>query len=100
MIGNNMSTLGVPASRLDNGFNTLSTALVWFPTGDFERGFNGQGWGDFEHHEKFSTRLGVHFSRSNENKESQPDAEQFENTQLRLPISSHRESPSRMRDIA
>jgi hypothetical protein len=84
MIGNNMSTLGVPASRLDNGFNTLSTALVWFPTGDFERGFNGQGWGDFEHHEKFSTRLGVHFSRSNENKESQPDAEQFENTQLRL----------------
>ena len=84
MLGNNMSTLGVPASRLDNGFNTLSTALIWFPTGDFERGFSGQGWGDFEHHEKLSTRLAVHFSRSNENKESQPDSEQFENTQLRL----------------
>ena len=84
MLGNNMSTLGVPASRLDNGFNTLSTALIWFPTGDFEKGFSGQGWGDFEHHEKFSTRLAVHFSRSNENKESQPDSEQFENTQLRL----------------
>lgn len=84
MVGNNMSTLGVPASRLDNGLNTLSTALIWFPTGDFERGFNGQGWGDFEHHEKFSTRLAVHFSRSNENRESQPDSEQFENTQLRL----------------
>ena len=84
MVGNNMSTLGVPASRLDNGFNTLSTALIWFPTGDFEKGFSGQGWGDFEHHEKLSTRLAVHFSRSNENKESQPDSEQFENTQLRL----------------
>ena len=84
MLGNNMSTLGVPASRLDNGLNTLSSALIWFPTGDFERGFSGQGWGDFEHHDRFSTRLAVHFSRSEENKESQPDSEQFENTQLRL----------------
>jgi len=84
MLGNNMSTLGVPASRLDNGINTLSSALIWFPTGDFEKGFSGQGWGDFEHHDKFSTRLAVHFSRSEENKESQPDSEQFENTQLRL----------------
>jgi hypothetical protein len=84
MLGNNMSTLGVPASRLDNGFNTLSSALIWFPTGDFEKGFSGQGWGDFEHHEIFSTRLAVHFSRSDENKESQPNSEQFENTQLRL----------------
>ncbi|HEX6648376.1 MAG TPA: hypothetical protein VF075_02510 [Pyrinomonadaceae bacterium] len=84
MLGNNMSTLGVPASRLDNGFNTVSSALIWFPTGDFEKGFSGQGWGDFEHHDKFSTRLAVHFSRSDENKESQPNSEQFENTQLRL----------------
>jgi hypothetical protein len=84
MLGNNMSTLGVPASRLDNGLNTLSSALVWFPTGDFEKGFSGQGWGDFEHHDKFSTRLGFHFSRSDENKESQPNSDTFENTQLRL----------------
>ena len=84
MLGNNMSTLGVPASRIDNGLNTLSSALIWFPTGDFEKGFSGQGWGDFEHHERFSTRLAVHFSHSKENKESQPDSEQFENTQLRL----------------
>ncbi len=84
MVGNNMSTLGVPASRLDNGLNTLSSALIWFPTGDFEKGFSDQGWGDFFHHEKFSTRLGFHFSRSDENKESQPNSEQFENTQLRL----------------
>ncbi|MET0623042.1 MAG: hypothetical protein ABW250_08705 [Pyrinomonadaceae bacterium] len=84
MIGNNMSTLGVPASRIDNGLNTFSGALVWFPTGNFEDGFSGQGWGDFEHHDKFSTRIGFHFSRSDENKESQPGADTFENTQLRL----------------
>src|SRR5215213_1908756 len=84
MVGNNMSTLGVPASRIDNGLNTFSGALVWFPTGDFEDGFSGQGWGDFEHHEKLSTRLAFHFSRSDENKESQPGSDTFENTQLRL----------------
>ncbi len=84
MLGNNMSTLGVPASRLDNGLNTFSGALIWFPTGDFEKGFSGQGWGDFEHHDRFSTRVGFHYSRSNENKESQPSSDQFENTQLRL----------------
>jgi hypothetical protein len=84
MLGNNMSTLGVPASRLDNGLNTLSSALLWFPTGDFEKGFSGQGWGDFEEHEQFSTRLGFHFSRSDENRESQPGSDVFENTQLRL----------------
>lgn len=84
MLGNNMSTLGVPASRLDNGFNTFSGALVWFPTGDYEKNFSDQGWGDFEHHDKFSTRFGFHFSRSNENKESQPSSDVFENTQLRL----------------
>jgi hypothetical protein len=84
MLGNNMSTLGVPASRLDNGINTFSGALIWFPTGDFEKGFSGQGWGDFEHHGKFSTRLALHFSHSRENKESQPESDQFENTQLRL----------------
>lgn len=84
MLGNNMSTLGVSASRLDNKLNTFSGALLWFPTGDFEKGFSGQGWGDFEHHDKFSTRLGFHFSRSDENKESQPSSDAFENTQLRL----------------
>lgn len=84
MVGNNMSTLGVPASRLDNGLNTVSSALIWFPTGNFEDGFSGQGWGDFEDHKEFSTRLGLHFSRSDENKESQAGSDVFENTQLRL----------------
>ena len=84
MLGNNMSTLGVSAARLDNKLNTFSSAVIWFPTGDFEKGFSGQGWGDFEHHDRFSTRLAFHFSRSDENKESQPNSDSFENTQLRL----------------
>jgi hypothetical protein len=33
MIANNLSTLGVSAARLDNKFNTFSSALVWTPTG-------------------------------------------------------------------
>lgn len=80
MVGNNLSTLGVSAAQLDNGFNTLSTSLVWKPTtGEF-----GPGFGDFENHEKLATRLGVHFSRSDETKQSQPSSDQFENTQIRL----------------
>src|SRR5215207_3594881 len=75
MLGNNMSTLGVPASRIDNGLNTWSNALIWFPTGDFEKGFSDQGWGDFESHKEFSTRLGFHYSRSDENRESQPNSD-------------------------
>ncbi len=83
MLGNNMSILGVSAARLDNKINTFSSALVWMPTGDLSKGFFG-GWGDFEHQETLATRLAAHFSRSDENKESQPTSDTFENTQLRL----------------
>jgi hypothetical protein len=79
MLGNNLSTLGVSAARLDNGFNTLSTSLVWTPTGEY-----GPGFGDFESKKTLTTRLAAHFSRSDENRESQPNNESFENTQLRL----------------
>ena len=79
MLGNNMSTLGVSASRLDNKFNTLSSALVWAPTGEY-----GQGFGDFDAHPRPASRFGIHFTRSDENKESQPNSDNFENTQLRL----------------
>ena len=79
MLGNNLSTLGVSAARLDNGFNTFSSALVWTPTGEY-----GQGFGDFENQKTLTTRLAAHFTRSDENRESQPNNESFENTQLRL----------------
>ncbi len=80
MLGNNMSTLGVSAARLDNGLNTLSSALIWTPTtGEF-----GDGIGDFEDHNKLALRLAAHFNHSVENKESQPSSDAPENTQLRL----------------
>jgi hypothetical protein len=78
MLGNNMVIRGAE-SWLDNEINTFQ-APVW----STEIGGFVDRMGDFEHHEKFSTRLAVHFSHSKENKESQPDSDQFENTQLRL----------------
>jgi TolA-binding protein len=80
MIGNNLSTLGVSSAQLDNHFNTLAAALVWEPsTGEFGRGF-----GDFEDHQQVATRLGLHYTRSTEDKQSQPNSDAFENTQIRL----------------
>ncbi len=80
MIANNLSTLGVSAAQLPNYFQTNATALVWMPTtGEF-----GGGWGDFEDHEKVATRLAGHFTYSKENKQSQPNTQDPDNTQLRL----------------
>jgi len=80
MLGNNLSTLGVSAAQLNNGFDTLSTSLVWTPTtGEF-----GPGFGDFENHQQLATRLAAHFTRSDEDKQSQPNSDGFENTQIRL----------------
>jgi hypothetical protein len=80
MVGNNLSTLGVSAAQLPNNFNTVASALVWMPTtGEF-----GLGFGDFEWHDKVATRFAAHYTRSDENKQSQPNSEQFENVQLRL----------------
>jgi len=80
MIGDNLSILGVSAAQLPNYFQTNATALVWMPTtGEF-----GAGWGDFENHQKLATRLAGHFTYSKENTQSQPNVDEFENTQLRL----------------
>ena len=80
MIGNNLSTLGVSSAQLDNHFNTLATALVWEPaTQEF-----GIGFGDFEDHQQVATRLGLHYTHSTEDKQSQPNTDSFENTQIRL----------------
>jgi hypothetical protein len=80
MLANNLSTLGVPASALNNKFNTWANALVWMPTtGEF-----GQGFGDFEQHDKVATRLAAHFTRSDETTESQSPTEAFDNTQIRV----------------
>lgn len=80
MIGNNLSTLGVSAAQLNNGFDTWSSALVWTPG---KEKF-GVGFGDFEGHKSLATRLGARFTRSTEDKQEQPSSDQFENTQIRL----------------
>lgn len=80
MLGNNLSTLGVNAGQLPNYLSTFSSALVWMPT----TGEYGAGFGDFEQHEQLAIRLAIHFTRSRENKQAQPNTEAFQNTQLRL----------------
>ena len=80
MVGNNLSTLGVSAAQLNNKFDTVATALVWLPsTGEF-----GLGFGDFEDHQTVATRLAAHFTRSDEDRQEQPNSDSFENTQIRL----------------
>jgi hypothetical protein len=82
MLGNNLSTLGVSATQLDNGLNTSSYMLQWLPsTGEF--GLYGT-FGDYDWHEKFATRLAVHFTKSRENQQSQPGTDSIENSQIRL----------------
>jgi hypothetical protein len=80
MLGNNLSTLGVSSAQLDNKFDTLATSLIWEPTtGEF-----GKGYGDFEDHQTVATRLALHYTHSTETKQSQPNENSFENTQIRL----------------
>jgi hypothetical protein len=80
MLGNNLSTLGVNSGQLNNKIDTLSSALIWMPsTGEF-----GPGFGDFENHANLATRLALHYTHSIEDKQSQPNTDAFENTQIRL----------------
>jgi len=82
MFANNLSVLGVSASQLDNNFNTQSYSLQWLPTtGEF--GLYGT-FGDYDFHEKLATRVGVHYTHSVEEKQSQPGTEAIENSQIRL----------------
>jgi hypothetical protein len=82
MFGNNLSTLGVSAAQLDNKFDTQSYMVQWLPTtGEF--GLFGT-FGDYDFHEKLATRIGLHFTHSLEEKQSQPGTDAIENTQIRL----------------
>ena len=82
MLGNNLSQLGVDAGQLDASLSTLSAALKWYPTTG-EYGLN-DNFGDFENHRQAATRLGVHLTRSPEDRQGQPDTEAFENVQIRI----------------
>jgi hypothetical protein len=82
MLGNNLSQFGVDAGQMDNSMDTWSFSLTWKPTTG-EYGRTG-GFGDFERHERLATRIGAHFTRSDENRQSQPNTESVENSQIRL----------------
>ena len=82
MLANNLSTLGVSASQMDNTFDTTSVMLQWLPTtGEF--GLYGT-FGDFDYHEKVATRLAAHYTHSTEDRQSQPGTNAIENSQIRL----------------
>ena len=82
MFATNLSILGVSASQIDNKMDTQSFALQWLPTtGEF--GLYGT-FGDYDYHEKVATRVGVHWSHSLEDKQSQPGTNAIENSQIRL----------------
>jgi DUF3011 family protein len=82
MIANNLSVLGVSATQLDNRFDTESLMLQWLPsTGEF--GLYGT-FGDFDDHQQLATRLAVHYTHSLEDKQSQPNTNAIENSQIRL----------------
>jgi hypothetical protein len=82
MIANNLSALGVNARQLDAKPNTFSGALTWTPTtGEFGP---GNGFGDFEVHQKFATLFAAHYTSSTETPQSQPATDSIENTQIRL----------------
>jgi hypothetical protein len=92
MLGNNLSTLGVSASRLDNTLDTTSASLQWLPTtGEF--GYFGE-FGDYDYHEQVATRLGAHFTSSTEDQQSQPGTDSVENSQIRLTDGSNIFTPN------
>jgi hypothetical protein len=82
MFATNLSILGVSASQIDNKMDTQSYALTWLPsTGEFGL---YQTFGDYDWHEKLATRVAIHWSHSLEDKQSQPNTNGIENSQIRL----------------
>jgi hypothetical protein len=82
MFANNLSTLGVSAAQLDNRFDTQSYSIQWLPTtGEFGL---WNTFGDYDDHQTIATRIGVHYTHSLEEKQSQPGTEGIENSQIRL----------------
>lgn len=81
VVGNNLSSLGIQASKLTRTLST-SGSLVWMPTtGEFgPRGGNG----DFEHHEKLATRFGANYTHSREDRFNNIGTPSPDNTQVRM----------------
>ena len=83
MLGNNMSTLGVDAGQIDNKLSTIAGGLIFLPTTGEYGMFNG-AYGDYDQHEQIATRVGAHYTRSDETRQGQPTNDAFENVSLRV----------------
>ena len=83
MLGNNMSTLGVDAGQIDNKLSTVAAGLIFLPTTGEYGMFNG-AYGDYDQHEEIATRVGAHYTRSDETRQGQPTNDAFENVSLRV----------------
>ena len=82
MLGNNLSTLGVSAGKLNNKLDTYSLMLNWLPT---TKEFGPIGaFGDFEGHESLATRFAAHWTQSTEDRQGQPGEDAIANSQIRL----------------
>jgi hypothetical protein len=81
MVGNNLSSLGIQASKLTRDLSTSAT-LWWMPTtGEF--GPRG-GIGDFESHQQLSTRFGLSYNHSREDRFNNIGTPSPDNTQVRM----------------
>jgi hypothetical protein len=81
-VTDNLSVLGVSATQLPFGPNTVSGAVYWMPTtGEYGPGF---GFGDYEQHKQVATLFGFHHTYSRETAQEQPGVNAFENAQIRL----------------
>lgn len=81
MVGNNLSSLGIQASKLTRDLSS-SVSLWWMPTtGEF--GPRG-GIGDFEDHQKLATRFGASFCHSREDRFNNVGQPSPDNTQVRM----------------
>jgi hypothetical protein len=82
MVGNNLSQLGVNASRLGEDLDTFSGRLDWMPTtGEFG---TANGFDDFDAHTELATLFGIAGTYSVEDPQSQPGTEDINNSQIRL----------------
>ncbi|HEX5001607.1 MAG TPA: hypothetical protein VFW78_03855 [Bacteroidia bacterium] len=81
MLGNNLSALGVQASKLTRDLSK-SASVFWMPTtGEF--GPRG-GLGDLEHHNKLATRFGASFTHARDDRFNGSEQPSPDNTQVRL----------------
>jgi len=81
MLGNNLSTLGIQASKLTRNLSK-SVSLVWMPTtGEF--GPRG-GIVDMEEHQKLATRFGGSYVHSREDRFNNVGQPSPDNTQVRM----------------